>query len=504
MAEEKEQKRVGYSSKNKLNNGLEYAKIPPQATELEELVLGAIMIEPKAIEKVLDIIKAESFYKDEHQHIYQAFLDLHINDNPIDIFTVSEQLRKNEKLEKIGGNYYLSTLTGKVANSAHIEYHARIIAQKFLARQLINISSEMQADAFDEKNDIAEVLQKAEAEIFKITQNNQQKDFTQINPVIEASYQRMRKVFANKGELTGVRSGFYDLDKITAGWQRSDLIIVAARPAMGKTAFVLSMAKNMAVDYKIPVALFCLEMDAIQLVNRLITNVTSIPANKIKTGDLDDMDWDIYDHKIKSLQDAPIFIDDSPGLSIFELRSKARRLVKEHDVQIIIIDYLQLMNASGMRFQSREQEISLISRSLKVLARELNIPIIALSQLNRKVEERSNEGKRPQLSDLRESGAIEQDADMVCLIHRPEYYGMKDGKNGEDLRGIAEIIIAKHRNGETGDVSLRFKGEFTRFSNLSEQSFGNGGGGILLESKSNNKPTSAPTITLPEENYSPF
>lgn len=503
MAEEKEKKKTAYSSKSKFNSGLEYAKTPPQATELEELVLGAIMIEPKAIEKVLDIIKVESFYKDEHQHIYQAFLDLHINDHPIDIFTVSEQLRKNDKLEKVGGNYYLSTLTGKVANSAHIEYHARIIAQKFLARQLINISSEMQTDAYDEKNDIEEVLQKAEAEIFKITQNNQQKDFTQINPVIEASYQRMRKVFANKGELTGVRSGFYDLDKITAGWQRSDLIIIAARPAMGKTAFVLSMAKNMAVDYKIPIALFCLEMDAIQLVNRLITNVTSIPANKIKTGDLDDMDWDIYDHKIKTLQDAPIFIDDSPGLSIFELRSKARRLVKEHNVQILIIDYLQLMNASGMRFQSREQEISLISRSLKVLARELNIPIIALSQLNRKVEERSNEGKRPQLSDLRESGAIEQDADMVCLIHRPEYYKMLQGPNGEDLRGIAEIIIAKHRNGETGNVNLRFKGEFTRFSNLSEQNAGNDSG-ILLESKSNNRPASSPTITLPDTSEAPF
>ena len=292
------------------------------------------------------------------------------------------------------------------------------------------------------------------------------KDYTQINPVIDEAYKLIQKAAARTDGLSGLESGFTKLDKMTSGWQNSDLIVIAARPAMGKTAFVLSMAKNIAVDYRNPVALFSLEMSNVQLVNRLITNVCEIPSEKIKSGQLASYEWQQLDYKLKDLLDAPLYVDDTPSLSVFELRTKARRLVREHGVRIIIIDYLQLMNASGMAFGSRQEEVSTISRSLKGLAKELNIPIIALSQLNRGVESREGiDGKRPQLSDLRESGAIEQDADMVCFIHRPEYYKIYQDDRGNDLRGMAEIVIAKHRNGAVGEVLLRFKGEFTRFSN---------------------------------------
>lgn len=284
--------------------------------------------------------------------------------------------------------------------------------------------------------------------------------------MIDEAYKLIQKAAARTDGLSGLESGFTKLDKMTSGWQNSDLIIIAARPAMGKTAFVLSMAKNIAVDYRNPVALFSLEMSNVQLVNRLISNVCEIESGKIKSGQLAGYEWQQLDYKLKNLMDAPLYVDDTPSLSVFELRTKARRLVREHGVRIIIIDYLQLMNASGMAFGSRQEEVSTISRSLKGLAKELNIPIIALSQLNRGVESREGiDGKRPQLSDLRESGAIEQDADMVCFIHRPEYYKIYQDDRGNDLRGMAEIVIAKHRNGAVGEVLLRFKGEFTRFSN---------------------------------------
>lgn len=351
----------------------------------------------------------------------------------------------------------------------HLEYHAQIVAQKYLARELIRYTGMIQGKAFDETVEIKELMQEAEGELFRISQQNIKNEATQIDPVIKQARELLEKAANREENLSGLASGFTYLDKITSGWQNSDLVIIAARPAMGKTAFVLSMAKNMALNFNIPVAMFSLEMSNVQLVNRLIVNVCELSGEKIKSGRLEKYEWEQLEYKIKDLYGAPIYVDDTPSLSIFELRTKARRLVREHGIQCIFIDYLQLMNASGMNFGSREQEVSTISRSLKGLAKELKIPIIALSQLNRGVESRQGiEGKRPQLADLRESGAIEQDADMVCFIHRPEYYKIFEDEKGNDLRGLAEIIIAKHRNGATGDVRLRFKSEFAKFMNLDE------------------------------------
>ncbi len=443
----------------------EFGKLPPQAPELEEAVLGALMIEKDAFSLVSEILKPECFYKIAHQKIFESIMTLALHQEPIDMHMVTEQLRKNGTIDEIGGPYYITLLTAKVSSAAHLEYHSRIIVQKFLARELIRISTEIQTKAFDDKTDVDDLMQEAEGMLFEVSQRNLKKDVTQINPVIEEARNRML-LAATKQGASGVPSGFHALDKITSGWQRSDLIIIAARPAMGKTAFILSMAKNMAVDYNSPVAVFSLEMSNVQLVNRLIMNVCQLEGEKIKNGQLTQYEWEQFDKNINQLLDAPIFVDDTPSLSVFELRSKARRLVKEHKVQCLIIDYLQLMNASGMSFGSREQEVSIISRSLKGLAKELDIPIIALSQLNRGVEGRTGiEGKRPQLSDLRESGAIEQDADMVCFIHRPEYYKITEDAQGNSLLGVAEVLVAKHRNGATADIQLKFKGVYAKFMN---------------------------------------
>jgi replicative DNA helicase len=443
-------------------------KVPPQARELEEAVLGALMLEKDAYSEVSEILKPESFYADIHQIIYRAIVNLSIRQAPIDILTVVEELKKEGELETVGGASYIAQLTEKVASSAHIEFHARIIAQKYLARELIAFSSSVTNKAFDETSDVDDLMQEAESKLFEISQRNVKKDVTQINPIIKEALDQIY-IAKEKEGLSGLASGFTELDKITSGWQNSDLIIIAARPAMGKTAFVLSMAKNMAVNQGFPVALFSLEMSNVQLVSRLISGTSELPGDKIKNGQLNGHEMKQLEVRINDLFDAPLYIDDTPSLSVFELRTKARRLVRQHEVKLIIIDYLQLMNASGMTTYSREQEISTISRSLKGLAKELNIPIIALSQLNRGVEGRTGlEGKRPQLSDLRESGAIEQDADMVCFIHRPEYYKFLEDDRGNDLRGLAEIIVAKHRNGATGDIWLRFKSEFARFQNLDD------------------------------------
>ena len=443
-----------------------YGHVQPQALEFEEAVLGALMIEQDAYSQVSEILRPESFYDHRHQLIYEAIRTLNLQQKPVDILTVTEHLNTMGKLEEVGGPFYITQLSGKVASSAHIEYHARIIAQKYLARELITFTSLVQTKAFDTTVDVDDLMQEAEGKLFEISQQNMKKDYTQINPVIREAYDMLQKAAARSDGLSGLSSGFEKLDKMTSGWQNSDLVIIAARPAMGKTAFVLSMAKKMAVDMKIPVAMFSLEMSNVQLVNRMIVNVCEIPGEKLKSGQLAPYEWSQLDNKITQLYDAPFYVDDTPSLSVFELRTKARRLVREHGVKIILIDYLQLMNASGMSFGSRQEEVSTISRSLKGLAKELNIPIIALSQLNRGVENREGEeGKRPQLSDLRESGAIEQDADMVCFIHRPEYYKIYTSADGTDLRGMAEIIIAKHRNGAVGDVRLRFIGQYTRFQN---------------------------------------
>lgn len=449
----------------------EFGKLQPQARELEDAILGALMLEKDSYARISDILKAECFYDNNNKEIFKAIQSLYIKQEPIDMLTVTEELRKMGSLETIGGEVYIAQLTGKVASAAHIEFHARIIQQKYLARELITYTAAIQSKAFDETIDVDDLMQEAEGQLFEISQNQIKKDVIQVNPVIEKAYEQI--IIASKREegLSGLASGFHKLDNMTSGWQRSDLIIFAARPAMGKTAFVLSMAKNMAIDYKQPVAVFSLEMSNVQLVNRLLMNVCEIPGDKIKSGKLNNEEWAQLKDKMQTLWDAPIYIDDTPSLSVFELRTKARRLVREHNVEIIIIDYLQLMNASGMNFGSREQEVSMISRSLKGLAKELNIPIIALSQLNRSVESRSNTDKRPQLADLRESGAIEQDADMVCFIHRPEYYKIMTDPNGNSTVGMAEIIIAKHRNGAVGDVTLRFKGEYAKFMNPEDEDF---------------------------------
>ena len=453
----------------------EIGRQQPQALDFEAAVIGACLIEQDAFGRIIDIVKPESFYDSKHEKIFRAIQTLSAEDKPVDLLTVTEKLRSNGELEEVGGPYYIAELTQKVMSSAHIEYHAKVIAEKSLARQLITYASNTLRDAFDESQDIGELMESAEGKLFEISRTNMKKDFTQINPVIDEAYKLLHKAAANDSGLSGLSSGFYDLDRITNGWQKSDLIIIAARPSMGKTAFVLSMAKNIAVDMRVPVAMFSLEMSNVQLVNRLIVNVCQITGDKIKSGQLAPYEWGELDVKINGLYDAPLYIDDTPSLSVFELRSKARRLVSEHNVQMIIIDYLQLMNASGMSYYSRQEEVSTISRSLKGLAKDLGIPVIALSQLNRAVENRVSsdsafDSKRPQLSDLRESGAIEQDADMVLFIHRPEYYKIYQDQNGQSLRGMAEIIIAKHRNGATGDVRMKFISEYARFANLNDNS----------------------------------
>ena len=445
------------------------AKIQPQDKEIEDAVLGALMLERDAYAIVCDLLRSESFYDPGNQKIYAAINKLGVMQQPIDMLTVTQQLRADGALDDVGGPVRISELTSNVASAAHIEYHARIVAQKFLARRLISFCSEIEKKSFDESYDIDDLLQEAEGKLFEISQGNLKKDFTQIDPVINSAMEQIEAAGKRESGLSGLQTGFHNLDKLTSGWQNSDLIIIAARPAMGKTAFVLSMAKNMAVDYNTPVAIFSLEMSNLQLVNRLISNVCEIEGEKIKSGRLSRQEWEQLNSRVRSLFSAPLYVDDSPSLSILELRTKARRLVKEHGVKIIIIDYLQLMNATGMKFGSREQEVSMISRSLKQLAKELNIPVIALSQLSRKVEERNDGNKRPQLSDLRESGAIEQDADIVCFIHRPEYYtrSTTDAEN-RDIRGMAEFIVAKHRSGSVDDIEMTFVARFARFQNRSE------------------------------------
>ena len=445
-------------------------KLPPQALELEESVIGAMMIEKDAFNTVADLLRPDSFYADKHRFIFEAIRSLAAKEAPVDVLSVAEELKRSGKLELAGGIIYLSDLTRRVASAAHLHYHAQIVAQKATARDLITMACQIEEKGYDETQDVDDLVQEATAKIFEISQRAQKRDVTHIYPVISEAFDRMHKAAANEGNISGIPSGFNALDKITSGWQKSDLVIIAARPAMGKTAFVLSMAKNMAVDFKVPVAIFSLEMSNVQLVNRLIMNVCEIEGSKIRNGRLTQSEWDRLENQINVLREAPIYVDDTPGLSVYELQSKARKLVKEHGIQIIIIDYLQLMNANGSSFGSREQEVSIISRNLKGLAKELDIPVIALSQLSRAVEKRDSsnsnvDGKKPLLSDLRESGAIEQDADMVCFIHRPEYYKLYDDGNGKDLRGLGQIIVAKHRNGATDEIWLRFIGKYTRFQN---------------------------------------
>ena len=475
-----------------------FGHLQPQAIDIEKVVLGALMIDKDAFTVVSEIIKPETFYEARHQKIYEAVQSLNLQEKPVDIMTVTEELRHKGTLEDVGGPAYVVELSSQVASSAHIESHAHILAQQFLARQLIQFASMIETDAFDETVDVDDLMQKAEGALFEISQKNMLQDYVQIDTIVDQAHQLLLQASNREGGLTGVPSGFRKLDDITAGWQPSDLVIIAGRPAMGKTSFALSIAKNVAIDYRKPIAFFSLEMNNVQLVNRLISNVCSIPGNKILNGQLTPDEWERFDSNIRKMQGAPIYVDDTPGLSIFELRTKARRLVREHGIELLMIDYLQLMNANGMRFNSRQEEVSTISRSLKGLAKELNIPVLALSQLSRAVEQRDGpEGKRPQLSDLRESGAIEQDADMVLFVHRPEYYHILQDEKGNDLHGMAQIIIAKHRKGATGDVLLNFRGEYTRFSNPEDIDFNaplpdDSIGGEIMGSKMNDGPLPPP------------
>lgn len=447
--------------------------IQPQAPEVEKAVNGALMIDKDAYSIVCKTLHPDSFYEPRNKMVYEAIRDLAIEGKPIDILTVTDKLAKNGTLEDVGGPAYVTELSSRVASSANIEYHANILAQKSLARQLISYASIIETKAFDETNDVDDLMQEAAGSLFELSQRNMKKDYTQINPVISQTIQNIQAAAANTDGLTGVPSGYYKLDGITSGWQSSDLIIIAGRPAMGKTSFGLSMAKNIAADYKVPMGFFSLEMSNEQLVSRLISNVCEIEGSKILSGQLRRDEWNRLDKRVNYLLDIPMFVDDTPGLSIFDLQVTARRMVRENGVKIIMVDYLQLLNANGMRFANRQEEVAKITEYLKNLAKELKIPVIALCQLNRGVENREGlEGKRPRLSDLRESGAIEQHADIVIFVNRPEYYNIYQDDNGRDLHGMAQIIVAKHRKGATGDVLLKFRGEFTRFENPEDNSLG--------------------------------
>jgi replicative DNA helicase len=446
-------------------------KVPPQAVDLEEAVLGALMLEKNALTAVIDILHPESFYREAHQKIFKAIHELFHKAEPIDILTVTHALKKTGELELVGGAFYITQLTNRIASAANIEYHARIILQKFIQRELIRISSETIKNAYEDTSDVLNLLDEAERNLFAIAEGNIRRNYEDMSSLISKAIKEIEIAAKQTQGITGVPSGFTDLDRVTAGWQKSDLIIIAARPGMGKTAFVLSLAANAAVKFSQPIAFFSLEMSSIQLVNRLISSQTEISSESIKKGQLADYQWEQLNSKIVPLTNAPLYIDDTPALSIFELRAKCRRLVAEKKVKMIIIDYLQLMVAgTDNRHGNREQEISTISRSLKAIAKELEVPIICLSQLSRDVEKRGT-SKRPQLSDLRESGAIEQDADMVMFIYRPEYYGMDVDEAGNSTQNTAEIIVAKNRNGSLKTINLKFIGQFTKFSDMEEFEF---------------------------------
>ena len=454
-----------------------YGKVPPQAKDLEEAVLGAIMLEKTAFDTVVEILKPECFYVEAHQRIFSAMQSLSNKSQPIDILTVAEELRSREELEMVGGPYYVTKLTNTVVSAANIGTHARIILQKFIQRELIRISGEIISDAYEDSTDVFDLLDDAESKLFEITNNHLRKDYNSIDTILVNTIKRIEDLRQRNEDVTGVPSGFSGLDRVTYGWQNTDLIILAARPAVGKTAFALNLARNAAMHASkpTPVALFSLEMSAGQLVQRILSAESEIWLEKIARGKMEEYEMkQLYARGIQRLSQAPLFIDDTPALNIFELRAKSRRLKNKHNIGLIIIDYLQLMSGTGEnRNANREQEISNISRNLKSLAKELNVPIIALSQLSRAVEQRgAKEGSRiPQLSDLRESGAIEQDADMVMFLYRPEYYDINSNAEGENIKGLTEVKIAKHRNGSLETVKLKALLHIQKFTNWNEDPY---------------------------------
>ncbi len=436
-----------------------YGKVPPQAKDLEEAVLGAIMLERSAFDTVVEILKPECFYTEANQRIFRSMQGLQQKNLPIDLLTVVEELKFREELEMVGGPYYVTRLTNSVVSSANIEAHSRIILQKFIQRELIRISGEIIGDAYEDSTDVFDLLDEAETKLFEITNNHLRRDYASIDTVLVKTIQRIEELRTRQDEITGVPTGFTTLDRITYGWQPTDLIVLAARPSVGKTAFALNLARNAALHPTKPtsVGFFSLEMSAGQLVQRILSAESEIWLEKIARGRLEEHEMkQLYKKGIERLASAPIHIDDTAALNIFELRAKCRRLKNKHNVGLIIIDYLQLMSGTGEnRNSNREQEISRISRDLKGLAKELQVPILALSQLSREVEKRKEGNKMPQLSDLRESGAIEQDADMVMFLYRPEYYDITSNELGESNKGETHVRIAKHRNGQLETIKLK-------------------------------------------------
>lgn len=468
-----EKKRTGTKKKTTFGN-MDLSKLQPQARDLEEAVLGALMLEKYAPEKVANFLRPEAFYVEAHQLIYGAIIHLFGAGNPIDILTVTEQLRKSGDLEAVGGAYYVTSLTNKVSSAANIEYHAHIVMQKSIQRQLITVAGEIGQQAFEETSDAFELLDESEKKLFEIKNSSMTKNYDEVSDLIAKAIKDIEESKQDGDGLTGIPTGFTELDRMTSGWQNSDLVILAARPGMGKTAFVLSMARNAAVLSNKSVGIFSLEMSSMQLVKRLIASEAELSSEKIRSGKLEEHEWQQLHTKISTIEDAKLFIDDTPALTVLDLKAKARRLKRQRGLDMVIIDYLQLMRGdegSGNTKGNREQEISYISRSLKGLAKELDIPVIALAQLSRAVEQRQD--KRPMLSDLRESGSIEQDADLVTFIYRPEYYGVTQDEEGNDNTGLTEIIIRKHRNGSPGTINLKFIKHFGKFADWGYSDFGN-------------------------------
>jgi len=477
MAELSEKTRALISSRrSQESGGFVFDKLQPQALDMEEAVLGSMLLDKEAVAFCIDILKPESFYLEAHREIYQAILDLFGRAKPVDLLTVTDQLRKNGLIDKVGGPFYLSQLTSRIGSTSNVEHHARVISEKFILREMIKSSNAILKDAYEETTDVFDLLDRAEQSLFNIAEKNLRRGTEPVSDVMTKALRQLESIKNSNTHLTGVPTGFNQLDAITGGWQKSDLIVIAARPGMGKTAFILSMSRNAAVDFKKPVAVFSLEMSSVQLVNRLISAEAEIDGEKLKKGNLEEHEWFQLTQKVTKLSEAKIFIDDTPAINIFELRAKCRRLKLQHDIQMVVIDYLQIMGTTqsqGKGPGNREQEISYITRNLKTLAKELDVPVIVLSQLNRSVETNSGD-KKPQLHHLRESGSIEQDADMVLFLYRPEYYKItEDPVTGMSTQGMGEIIVAKHRNGALGNAHLRFINHFAKFENF-ELSYGAG------------------------------
>ncbi|MBS1913222.1 MAG: replicative DNA helicase [Bacteroidetes bacterium] len=440
-------------------------RVPPHSNDAEMAVLGAMMLEKEAGSKVIQILPPDAFYREAHRIIYQAMLALAERNQPIDIITLNDELRRIGKLADVGGSHYLSELNLRTPTAANVEHHARIVFEKSLKRRLIHAATEIIGNCFNETTDAFEEVDHAEQRIFEIAENRNTRSYHSIKRLAIETVEMLESIHARRKEgntILGVPSGLISLDGLTGGFQKSDLIILAARPSMGKTALAMTIARNAAIDYKKGVAFFSLEMAALQLVVRLLAAESRINAQQLRNGDLKDEEWQTLVSKIHHLVDSPLYIDDTPALGIMELRARARLMKREHNIEMLVVDYLQLMHAP--KAESREREISMISRGLKQLAKELDIPIIALSQLNRSVESRGD--KRPMLSDLRESGSIEQDADVVMFVHRPEYYGINVDEDGHPTQGMAEVIIGKQRNGPTGIAKTAFLNEYARFENL--------------------------------------